>query len=329
MAQTVSNLLLLGAGSSGSASYTGPADILTGLTHAYGVQAYGSAGTTGSVKAINVRRVSDGTNKDIDILTTGLLDIATANTFAGTDASGTGAITGTTLTFTGGHVGDWVTGGTVAAGTIIISGSSPTWTVNISQTVASATLTLQYGLFVTTIYDQVGTYNATQSTTSDQPILVPNGGPNGGPAIWFNGSSMTLTASSGNAVATITWVGENTGSSLGPVFASFGGSSSGYDPTNKAYLDNGSLATATASDNAWHSIGGVYNGASSIINVDGTNTTVSPGGTVGSAATIGGNVSASQYFKGFLCEVFSWQSTQATSTQLNSLSVNMQSRYGL
>lgn len=312
----------------GGGGYLGPGDILAGISHAYSLQAYARAACTGLVKSVNLRRGSDSTALDFFINPDGLMDVAAANAFAGIDATGIGAITATTLTFTGGHIGDSVSGGTVAPGTIIISGSSPTWTVNISQTVASATLTLQWGLFVATIYDQVGTFNAPQGTTADQPIFSPNGGPNGRfPAIWFNGSTMTNTASGGNAVSTISWVGENTGAALGPVFASFGGSSSGYDPANRVYLNNGSTATATASDNAWHSVGGVYNGAASIINVDGTNTTVSPGGSTGSAATIGGNVTASQFFKGFLAGVHTWQAALATTGQLNALSANNHARY--
>ena len=173
-------IALTGAGTggtviSGGSTYTGPGDVVSGATAFYGLRAYNAAYATGSNNALNVRRASDNSTSNIVILANGNLDIATANTFAGVDATGTGAISGTTLTFTGGHVGDTVTGGTTAAGTYIVSGSSPTWTVNISQTVVSTTLTLQFGLFVTTLYDQTGNgHDAVQATAGNQPQLIPN-----------------------------------------------------------------------------------------------------------------------------------------------------------
>jgi hypothetical protein len=55
----------------------------------------------------------------------------------------TGSISGTTLTLTAGtvYLGSILTGTGVSAGTQVLSGSGSTWTVSISQTVASTTIT--------------------------------------------------------------------------------------------------------------------------------------------------------------------------------------------
>ena len=58
--------------------YVGPGDIVSGATAWYGLRAYNLAYTTGTNKAINIRRASDNTTMDIVILTSGDLDTATA-----------------------------------------------------------------------------------------------------------------------------------------------------------------------------------------------------------------------------------------------------------
>jgi hypothetical protein len=64
-----------------AATYTGPGDVVSGATAWYGLRAYNAAYATGSNKAINVRRASDNATSDINILSTGALDVATASTF--------------------------------------------------------------------------------------------------------------------------------------------------------------------------------------------------------------------------------------------------------
>ena len=70
----------------------------------------------------------------------------------------------------------------------------------------------------------------------------------------------------------------------------------------------GTLATATANDNAWHSVQIVANGASSVISVNGTQNT---GKNVGATSTganmwIGSNSSAAGTFTGQLTELVAW-----------------------
>ena len=56
-------------------AYVGPGDIVSGATAWYGLRAYSAAiAATGTQKAINIRRASDNTTKDILIRKSGNLD---------------------------------------------------------------------------------------------------------------------------------------------------------------------------------------------------------------------------------------------------------------
>lgn len=169
-----------------SSTYIGPGDFASAAA-AFMLRGY-SAATQTVALCINLRRSSDNVQQDFG-LANGNLDQDSIGTFGGVNATGTGALTGTTLTFTGGVIGGQVTGGTVAAGTVIVSGASPTWQVNISQTVASATLSVANALFVTKLYDQTGGGNdAVQVTAANQPYLILNA-ENNRPGIYFGASS--------------------------------------------------------------------------------------------------------------------------------------------
>lgn len=254
-------------------AYSGPGDVVA-FDFWWGLRAYSSAiATTGTQKLIQVRRASDNTTQDTGMVC-GALDSASASTFAGTDASGTGSITLTTLTFTGGHVGDTVTCGTCAAGTYIVSGSSPTWTVNISQTVASTTITLTWGLFVAKIYDQVGGQDMVQATSALQPQLLLTGGPSSTmPHLVLTSSQMATAGAVGvNQGFTLQYVGQRRGSAMGTaMYSSTNNVVMGYaSSANTFELFAGANPTVTVSDNAWHQILANFNGASSIVQVNAT-----------------------------------------------------------
>lgn len=67
-------------GSSNPPSFGGPGNIAT-FTAWWGLRGYSSAQCTGSVRALTLRRASDGTTADINILSSCDLDVATAATF--------------------------------------------------------------------------------------------------------------------------------------------------------------------------------------------------------------------------------------------------------
>ena len=63
------------------ASFVGPGDAVSGATAFYGLRAYNASYATGSNPAITIRRTSDSTTSNINILSNGNLDVATATTF--------------------------------------------------------------------------------------------------------------------------------------------------------------------------------------------------------------------------------------------------------
>lgn len=319
---------------SGGPAYAGPGDIVSGATAWYGLRAYSAAvAATGTQKAVNVRRASDNATQDILILTGGALDIASANTFATVDATGTGSISGTTLTFTGGHVGDTVTGGTTAPGTYIVSGSSPTWTVFPSQTVASAALTLQFGLYVTTWYDQSGnSKNAVQATAGSQPQLIP-GVKNGLPcAYMFSGATTRLlTATLGGTVAqpySISVVSERAAliSANDGLFQD-GSNAVNYGGANALLVfAGGSVVGPAASDGAFHALNIVLNGASSVASVDGGTAAIATVGTSAWGATIILG-EPSHPLNGYIGEAGLWPSG-FTPTQYGNMHTNQSAYWG-
>lgn len=315
-------------------SYVGPGDIVpftAWYSCAFGYNgSYASPGTNPAMQL----RLGASTLQDIAVTTSGAVNVAAALAFAGTDATGIGSITGTTLTFTGGTIGDTVTGGTTAAGTYIVSGASPTWQVNISQTVVSATLTLINKLTVARIYDQTGGGRTLVSGgAATEPIWVP-GLVGTAPGGVFTSGSIT-TASSGNftptsATASFSTVAERL-SGTGPAvfirengFNNRVGTQSGV--ANKWTLTGGSSGTinATANDAAPHAANIVLNGASSVINLDGTETTgTATGNTTAGTINNTGAASTTSYWSeaGFIDNV------AITSGNRTSLNSNQHTRY--
>ena len=268
-------------------SFIGAGDIAP-YTAFYSLRGYTAAvAATGTQKAVGVRRGSDNATTDIVILPSGNLDVATAAAFTSVDATGTGSISGTTLTFTGGHLGDVVTGAGVTPGTFIHSGSSPTWTINNSQTVGSETLTLTWGLFVNTIYDQTNnlscgglTCDMVQASANNQPLLLLTGcgGTGALPCIHGRvfgshvdavGSANNFTPNVGAQVSLSLVANRRTsGSSL---FTDNGNNRFTVSLSNVWVLVFG--GSFTASDEAWHAANGAIAAASIDVTLDGTVTT--------------------------------------------------------
>jgi len=103
---------------------------------------------------------------------------------------------------------------------------------------------------------------------------------------------------------------------------------------NQAGITAGTLATATASDNAFHSINAVANGASSLLSIDGATATVSANTNAMSAKVFcvgtGNNActSAASGLNGNLTEVGIWGSTGFTTSNLTSMNTNQATFWG-
>lgn len=329
-------------------SYIGPGDIAPGAIAWWGGRGYSAASAaTGTEKAYNLRRQSDSIACDFLIATTGDMGLSTATcngstqggitptAFAGVDATGSGSISGTTLTFaTGGHIGDVVTGGTTSPGTVIISGTGPTWGVNIFQTVASVTLTLTAGLSVVTAYDHTGNgHDCAQSNPAIQPQYLPGADPAGTKAAikQIAGSYLTCGTISASQPYTVSPVAIRIANfTNGQLFMVSEGAFTqfGYtNSTNTLLLYAGTSLNAAASDNAWHAFQGVFNGGSSVINVDGSQTAGAAGsGSLSSTYDLLGYSGGSNFIGNWL-EDGLWSSARSTGVQ-NSMSSNQHTYWG-
>jgi hypothetical protein len=342
-----------------TSSYTGPGDIVSGANFHIGLWGYNGAYATGSNNCLKVRRASDNTTQNIVILTTGLVDIATANTFAGTDFTATGgtATGATSLALTGCSstptVGDTITAA-VATGSLVqpcyitavgtFTGGAGTVTLNKAQTCTLTSVVGQVGLFITELYDQTGNgINFTQATAGSQPQLLPLGGTLATlPYISFIGGFMSATLTSVNNPFFLSIVGDMINNSLGQAtFFNYGNTYAGnllYEVgtnTTAMYCNAGTtLYSATMSWNAWHALQYVFNGASpaSSINVDGTQTTGgSSGGSSGysgTGLTLGAWQGGSNQLFGGEAEITLWP-INPSGTQLSNLLVNINTRTGL
>ena len=326
-------------------SYVGPLDAAgISATACYSLRACSASYATGSNNAITVRRASDNTTTNVLILSNGNLDVASAATFAGTDATCTGTISGTTLSVTSCasgtlHVNDPISGTGITAPAFITAigtcASPPgTCTLNASQTVGSAeTITGQVALFVTTAFDQTGNgNNVVQAVNASQPQLLPacNGTL---PCLYVQSSAQQLASSSSvtpSATAvSLSAVGNRIISNTGntPKYISEGSNFIYSNPALNSWSISGSSHfNETATDGAWHAANGVVAGASSVLNVDGTETT---GSITTSTAPLpwiwasgGGSFSAA------FQEGIGFDGVTLTSTQRNAICANQFAYWG-
>ena len=307
------------------ATYVGPGDIVSGATAWYGLRAYNAAYATGSNNAINVRRASDNTTSNIVILANGNLDIATANAFAGVDATASATATAsTTLNLTGAtpHVGSTITGTGVTQPCYIVSvgsfaGGTGTVVVNAAQTLAAVSISMQYGLYVTEAYDQTGNGNHfIQATASKQPQLLPNCGTaiSSLPCLYFaSASSQGLVTAATIPTVSMPWLFYGvaykiSGSGEMEIFAQTSSRDAGFSGTSGSCEfysgTGGSVAIATVTGcpaAAWIQYDFNYNTASSNAYINGTSTAAANISTNGSAsaASIGQYFSGSNYLNGY------------------------------
>lgn len=321
---------------SAGASYTGPGDIVASATAWYGLRGYNGAYATGSNKSINVRRASDNTTQDINILSTGALDITTANTFAGTDATASCTIATTTATCTGAsstpHVGSTITGSGVTnpcfatavgtfiggAGTVTLGGvgTSPCGTIAVA-----ATMTFQYGLYVTEAYDQSGNaHPITQGTAANQPELLPlciNSLPCMN-LLTRGAIQLAGTITSVNQPYSLASVMERTGSfssNSGYITTSNGAIFSTTSANTLAVYCGASTPSITANDSVWHSASGVCSGLNSVIYADAVTTTGSSG--VSASGTAIGIAIGTNPFAGNITEAGMWPLALSPTQQTN------------
>lgn len=305
-------------------TYTGPIDVVASPTFCYSLRACsGALAATGTTKSVNIRRASDNSTQDIVILTSGDIDIAGYNTFVGTDATASCTISGTSMACTGAsatlHVNDLVTGvGITNSCLVTATNGSTTATVSLAGTSTSCgtvsvaeTVTFQVAGFPPTWYDQTtNAKNAAQATAGSQPQFLPLGGPTSTkPAIEFsNGPFMTqvtYTLTQPFTFSAVT-IGLNAANnqellrSVDPTFLRYAGNT-----TVQMFAGAGPLATVST---VWHAFQVLFSGASSTINVDGTDNNNGTPGTNGVTGTpcIGCTPGGTEPFNGQMSEFLAY-----------------------
>lgn len=193
--------------------------------------------------------------------------------------------------------------------------------------------------FVTTWYDQSGNgRDATQATAAKQPqLLLATIGSR--PALVFVRSSSqvlnTASFASGTSPQTFAAVAARTGSTglfSGIMSAAGNNSLTFLNAANKVGVEGNAIvptAGAAASDSAAHSLIGVLNGASSIMTVDGTDSTGDDGGDRTTAGVLYiGALATSSSLDGDIAEAISWGSLALSSGQRTTIRDSEKSYFG-
>lgn len=347
---------VLGGPLSAGAAYVGPIDAVSASAAvAYSCSRAPRVAVV-STNACILRRQSDQATQTINYLSNGNFDSASANSFAGTDATCQGSTTGlsTTIAFTScsstPNAADTVTGTgvtqpayLVSCGTFVAGAGS--CTLNAAQNIAVAeTVTMQVALFVSQAFDGSGSANnATNATTTKQPQWLPSCA-NGKPGMMFNTTTVNpvLTSASnpsGNNPWTFAAVAERNGNftTLGGILGQSAVGASAYRMETPAVINtwqangNNTAVLVTVSDSALHAASGVFNGASpnSNLTIDGTTTTGATAGTAIAAATwqIGKSTTGTSGFTGCIMETIAWN-IGFNSTQAGAYHTNASSFYG-
>ena len=346
----------MASGPTGAApAYTGPGDIVASATAWYGLRAYNAAiVTTGTQALVNLRRSSDNHTCDIIVMASGGLG-NTGNCSTGGEngtALGTWALRGsftgtaassTTMTTTGDScvatAGDQVTwsgssGYVTISSVTSCSAGVGSYVLSASKTFSAASVTDYIPTYVPTWYDQTGNgHNVTQATTASQPAFVFSC--IGALPCLSNlaGSSVNLECAAcltpATGVGTLSTVAERWGSvSTGDLIRENSGNNRlsvvGSANTWETRTSSQTL-TGTANDLAWHAANGVFNGASSILNIDGTETT----GTLTGSTSTGNIVIVTTAGSGsYQSEAGIWDNTAFSSGQRTNMCHNQYTYWG-
>lgn len=331
-------------------TYQGVGDIVSGATGYWGLRAYNAAYATGSNNAINIRRASDNTTENIVILTTGALDVATAATFAGTDATASCSTSGssTTLNCTSAsstpNTKDQIYGTGISNPTLITScgtftGGAGSCTMSTAQNISSAeTVTFQVALFVTEVYDQTGNgNNVSQSTAADQLQLLFDCSNTSLPCMYGSDlqyltlSSASATLGNGSAIVTAERTANTT---TDAAILSWGPSGSSaeyisfYSSANEISL-KGNVQLTGVNDNASHAIQGVQTGTTgSLIYADGSGASGTSSTSTGSYVGLGARPTGGHPLDGYVTEAGLWNGTTFNTTQIGNLCHNQYEYWG-
>lgn len=265
-------------------TYTGPGDVVSGATAWYGLRAY-SAATVGNV-AVNIRRTSDSRSCDVVTTTTGL---------GNTSGCSVGGDNGTA-------VATWCNATTCFA------------TKWYDQTQGNKCTAASCDLVQTTAANQPqlifscnGSLPCLRTTTSTQTLVSAN---NITPATGVVTLSAVFNRTAGTSA--IIWISENGGANRNQIRSTSGAA-------NSAQLQNGGSIAGAASDATFNAGNGVINGASSVFNIGGTETTgtITGSTTANTPLMTGTGTSAADWE-----EIGFWDNVAFTGTQLTNMCHN-------
>lgn len=106
-----------------------------------------------------------------------------------------------------------------------------------------------------------------------------------------------------------------------------------FDTTNRVYIFGGSgnVNSATVSNNAWHAFQGVFNGSSSLVNLDGVDGSTANGGSDGldtATTSVFGQDRFNDFLDGSMVEIGAWSVSFTTTGVSASMSSNQHTAWG-
>lgn len=189
-------------------------------------------------------------------------------------------------------------------------------------------------IFVSKAYDQTGNgHHATQATGGSQPKLILSGGAGGRPYLQSDAAGVQLNTGNftpATGLTSLIAVGQRVASNSRTTFIASNGTARNALNSTAASTTTWQLGTgfsASAANGAWHDSQAVINGASSVIAIDGSDTT---GTLAGSTTTAVGNFALGTAASVCLtAEGAYWDNVALSSGNRSLLSGNQRTYYGL
>lgn len=188
-------------------------------------------------------------------------------------------------------------------------------------------------LFVVTLYDQTGNaVHITQATAASQPAFILSG-LGSLPTITFDGTDDNLSHAASGSISTFTISAvANRTANINQQSLWFNNATFqvGYrnSADNQAFMYVGSVHAVTVTDGNWHGLQCVFNGASSVFNVDGTQNIGNPGSSAAETTTDQVGASGStQRLTGSIVEIGRWTTLFSASNSSN-MFANQQNYWG-
>ncbi len=191
---------------------------------------------------------------------------------------------------------------------------------------------------VKTLYDKVGTNDLTQATIANRPVFTQNSlGTSWGMAFTaasseqLVGPNLSPQAQQYYFYVVANWNGAANAGIWAADSGGFAGAIAEFETAGPNFaIFAGSTLTASATANAWHAVQSLFNGASSVISVDNTETTGAAGAQgafnmVAAPLRLGNDISS--FFSGSVMEI-GYLAATVSSGNRTSLNSNAHAAYG-